>query len=165
MNIETHARRLAPCGSGVDFFSRLELMSRSTLNFFVDLLLASLFLFVLTVVGVVHLTFPPASQASGWTVWGWSYDTWSNAEFIAVALFAICVIVHLILHWTWVYGFVATRLARRFNTNASMTSSIKTLYGVMILIIVLTTLGGILLAAEFSAKAPVETSEKLISPP
>jgi len=139
-------------------------MSRSTLNFFVDLLLASLFLTVLAVVGVVHLTFPTAAQASGWTVWGWSFDRWSNAEFVAIALFTICVIVHLILHWTWVYGFVATRVARRFHTQASNASSIKTLYGVMTLIIVLTLLGSFLLAAEFSAQAPAVANESLITP-
>ncbi len=129
-------------------------MSRSTINFFFDFFLAGLFLSVLTIVSIVHFTFPNAVQASGWTVWGLPYETWYDLELFSIIIFAVCLIVHLILHWTWIYGFVATRLARRFNTQASMASSVKTLYGVMTLIIVLTVLGGILLAAEFSAKPP-----------
>lgn len=125
-------------------------MTRSAVNFLVDALVASLFLAMLGVAAIVHLIFPPATLADGWTVWGLGYDGWSVIELAAICLFSVGVLVHLILHWAWVCGFVTTRLSKRLRRRIAIGESAKTLYGVGTLLIALTILGVVLTAARFA---------------
>ena len=126
-------------------------MSRSTLNFCVDAALTVLLLTALGVFAVVHFVFPAGTAAAGWVVWGLDYDTWCDVQVVAVSAFALGVLLHLILHWKWVCGYVAERLSRGLGRKVVMNDSARTLYGVSLLIAVLTLLGALLTAAEFSA--------------
>ncbi len=133
-------------------------MSRSMVNFLVDVTVASLFLAMLSVASVVHFIFPPGTQARAWSVWGLAYDDWSRVELLTVCLFAIGVLIHLALHWNWVCGFVTTKLLKQQGGRGG--ESARTLYGVAVLLIVLTILGAFFTAASFAATKHVDTTQK-----
>jgi len=126
-------------------------MSRNAVNFLVDTLLLLVLLCVLLTTGVVRFIFPPGPQAADWRVWGYGYDAWSWGQFAAQAVMGVTVLLHLVLHWRWVCGFVASRYGRWHRKRISLNEANVTLYGVSLLIVVLVVLGGLLLAAEFSA--------------
>ncbi|MHC5109983.1 MAG: DUF4405 domain-containing protein [Planctomycetota bacterium] len=126
-------------------------MSRSAVNFLVDSLLALNLLALLASASIVRLVFPRGSESAGWRVWGLDYNTWCDVHFGILGLFALTILIHVVLHWTWVCGFVTARLARRYGNRARINDSEKTLYGVMTLIGALTLLGSVLLGAHLAA--------------
>jgi|GEM_PF-1826299 len=134
-----------------------ESMSRSSVNFIVDALVALLFLSVLSTASIVHFVFPAPSLADCWSLWAMNLDTWSRIEIVAICVFAVAVIVHLILHWTWVCGFITTRISRYKGWKITVSASAKTLYGVSVLILALTALAVIYAAASFAVKETPQT--------
>ena len=64
--------------------------------------------------------------------------------------FGLLVLLHLILHWSWVCSFVASRLSKFTGRQVTVNESSKTIWGVATLIFVLTCIGAVLLVAEFS---------------
>lgn len=139
-------------------------MSRSAWNFLVDAALGTLLLTLLAVSSVVYFVFPAASAAGGWTVWGLPYDSWSRLQMWAMIALATMALIHLILHWTWVSGFVVTRLARIRGGKVVLNQSANTLYGVGLLIAALSALGLFILAAHFGASGPPASQDALAAP-
>jgi len=82
-----------------------------------------------------------------------------------IALFGLCVLLHLILHWTWICGFVTGRLSRWTGRRLALNESEKTLYGVSTLIVVLTMLGAFVTAADFALRPPAETPSAAMTAP
>lgn len=136
-------------------------MSRSTLNFCVDLTLLTVFALVLVITAILHFVFPPGMAAEGWTLWGAGYTGWSRMQLACISLMGICVLVHLLLHWTWVCGFIMASASRRGGRRRALNESEKTLYGVASLITVLTLLGALVAAAEFSIRPPPEPTSSI----
>jgi hypothetical protein len=129
-------------------------MSRASVNFLVDCCLLLNFVIVLATTLMLRALFPHPTHADEWTVWGLGYDRWANVQFWAVMSMAAVVLLHLILHWNWVCGFVAGRIARFTGRRAKTVSSLNTLYGVTLLIVILSTIGAFLLVAQFSVVSP-----------
>lgn len=125
-------------------------MSRSAINFLLDCLLLGLLVTLIAIALVIQNAFPPASAATGWTLWGLTLDDWLAWQFRALLVFAVAVGLHLILHWTWVCGFVAARLSERLGRRVTTNESTRTVYGVFLLIIVLMGLMGLIAAAQRS---------------
>jgi hypothetical protein len=117
------------------------------------LLLIALIGLVLTS-AILQLVFPPATAAAGWSLWGWGYDTWSNARFASLCVFLLIALVHVMLQWNWVCNFVVTRLSRARGERVVVAKAVRTLYGVGTLIVILTLVCTLLAAAEFAVKAP-----------
>ncbi len=132
--------------------STIAAMSKAAVNFLVDLLLLLLIIVWMGAVAIVQFVFPPGTQAGGWTLWGRGYDSWRNIEFGCLAVYIVVVLVHLILHWSWVCNFVAMRYSRHVGRKVEVGESTRTLYGVATLIVILTVLGIVLCAAEFSVR-------------
>ncbi len=132
---------------------RTQVMSRTTLNFWLDLFMLVVFLGMLFVAAVVHTIFPAGSAAEGWILWGWSFDQWSQLEFGLICLFALSVLVHLILHWNWLCS-VASKLAGR-RKKVKSDDPTRTLIGVGILILVLNVMGLAIAAAVITIQSPV----------
>lgn len=129
-------------------------MSRSAVNFLVDFSLLVFLCTVLWISAVIHFVFPPGAQTDGWLLWGADYDRWQFVQVIALSAFALNVLLHLILHWTWICGFLTSRMSKKLGRRIAWDEGIKTLYGVGSLICVLTVLGSLLLVAELQIQAP-----------
>jgi uncharacterized membrane protein len=53
-------------------------------------------------------------------LWGLGYDQWQTIQFGMVAALALGILIHLMLHWSWVCGVIATRLARDKKAKLTM---------------------------------------------
>jgi hypothetical protein len=96
-------------------------MSRTLLNFLLDSLLLIAFSVLVWSAVIVRFVFPPAQGSKGWLLWGLSYDQWISVQFAMVAILALGVLLHVMLHWSWVCGLLAARLGR--GRKAKLASS------------------------------------------
>lgn len=129
-------------------------MSRSTINFLLDGILLIGFALLMGIQLILHFVFPPGTQAVGWVLWGLNRDQWSTAGFLGSAVFALGILVHVMLHWSWVCGFVTARLARRRGRPVVLTDGARTLVGVCLLVSVFTVVGAIIAAAYLTVQSP-----------
>jgi len=127
-------------------------MSRSLLNFLVDCVLLVIWAGLMFCSVVVRFVFPAGSEAIGWRLWGLSFDHWSSLQFNLVATLSLGVLVHLMLHWSWVCGFLATRLSG--SKKAKVDDGLQTIYGVGALIVLLNLIGLAIAAATLTVQAP-----------
>jgi hypothetical protein len=127
-------------------------MSRTLLNFLLDSLLLAAFAVLVWSAVVVRFVFPGGTNATGWLLWGWNYDQWISLQFAMVAILALGVLIHVMLHWSWVCGFVAARLGRGKKTK--LDDGTQTLYGVGLLIVIFNILGLAIAAAALSVHGP-----------
>jgi hypothetical protein len=126
-------------------------MSRTLVNFCLDALLLVITLGVIWTSCVLKLVFPPATRAVGWTLWGMGYDGWSDVQCGLLAAVALAILVHLMMHWSWVCGVIAARLLRR---GGKADDGVRTLYGVGTLIVLIVITTGFLIAAELALRPP-----------
>ena len=125
-------------------------VSRITLNFWLDTTLLVLFLVLCWSACVIRFTFPPGPSAAGWNLWGWNYNQWSDLHFSTLCAFALAVLLHIMLHWSWVCGVITSRFLRR----RALPDGVRTIYGVIVLICSLTAMGLGLAAANLSVYSP-----------
>lgn len=126
-------------------------MSRTILNFFLDLLLLLITVSLIWTSCVLKFVFPPATAAAGWTLWGLTYDAWANLQFSLLAVIVLAILVHIMLHWSWVCGVVQTRFLKR---RGKAEDGSQTLYGVSLLVAILLTLSALLLVAQLAVRGP-----------
>lgn len=129
-------------------------ISRTDVNFVLDTLLLVVFSGLVFVAAVLRFVFPAGTQAAGWTLWGGNYDDWSDAQFALLGTFSLGILVHLMLHWSWVCGVVSARLTRRLGRTVRIDESSQTVYGVGLLIGLLNLIGLAIAAAALSVHAP-----------
>jgi hypothetical protein len=125
-------------------------LSNNAINFIVDVILLLAFVLVLTVTAIVQFLLPDTPAAAGWTLWSLDRMVWQRILAGSIAMFGLLVLLHLILHWSWVCSFVSSRLSKVLGRPVSMNESTKTIWGVATLIFILTCIGTVLLVAEFS---------------
>lgn len=129
-------------------------MSRTLLNLLLDVLLLGITVALVGATCVLRFVFPPATAAGGWALWGLGYDAWADVQFGILCAIALAVLVHVMLHWNWVCGVIATRLLGRRGEARRSDDGSQTLYGVALLVAMLLILGGLLLAAQASIRPP-----------
>lgn len=129
-------------------------MSRTVVNFFVDLALLLITTALLWTAVVLRFVFPAATEATGWTLWGWGYDDWANFQFALLCVIALTILLHVMLHWSWVCGVVVTRLLRRKKRGATPDEGSQTIYGVATLIVLLNVIGGLVAVAALTIRSP-----------
>lgn len=129
-------------------------MTRAAVNFLLDSLLLIAFCVVLAATAIVQFVFPEGTRAAGWSLWGLGFNGWVRVVSASVATLALGVLIHLILHWTWVCGFVTNRLGNALGRVMKSNESTRTLYGVGTLIAVITGLAMIYTAAAFMVHQP-----------
>lgn len=133
----------------------LPAVNRSTLNFLVDVLLLLSLTGPLVTGGVLFFAFPGAESARGWTLLSVGYGGWLRLHLALLAWFALVVLLHVILHWTWVCGFLAARFRRGVHRGKIADESARTLYGVAFLIFMLTVMCAAVGAAILAVQSPV----------
>lgn len=129
-------------------------MSRTAINFIVDVILLLITLSTIFATAVLRFVFPAPSNSNGWTLWGSDYDSWANFQFVLMALVAGAVLIHLMLHWSWVCGVVITKILRRPARQAKLDDGIQTLWGVGMLIVVLNVLAALVGLAYLMVQPP-----------
>jgi hypothetical protein len=122
-------------------------MPRAVVNFFLDFSLLVVLASLAAVSAINEFAFPPGTSAKGWTLWGYSYDAWSRFQFGLLCVLLLCVLAHVMLHWTWVCGVVVTRLLAGRGKPVVRDDGLRTLYGVTTLIVILTLVGSVVAAA------------------
>lgn len=106
-------------------------VSRTLVNFWLDLALGVFFVCLCLVAVIVQFVFPPGVAARDWSLWGMSHGEWSSLQFALIALLGLGVLVHVMLHWTWVCSVLSKRVLGRKELPDD---GIRTVYGVGLLI-------------------------------
>ena len=126
-------------------------MSKTMLNFWLDALLLVVFSTLCCISAILQFAFPAGPPGIAWTLWGWDYFAWRDLQFGTLCLLAVCVLLHVMLHWSWVCGVVTTRI---LASNARPDDGIRTLWGVALLIVLFHALGIAVAVALFTIKGP-----------
>lgn len=139
-------KHAAPSGSPGSFWSR----HSTILNFWLDVALLILFLVQAWMFAVLHVVFPRGAGAD-WNVWGATPLDWSESLFSTFCAFSVGIVMHVMFHWAWICGVVATRL---LNRKPGKDDGSHTLWGVGIIVILLHLLSGGILAARMGLVGP-----------
>jgi len=106
-------------------------ISRTLVNFWLDGLLGIIFAKLCITAVIVQFVFPPGIAARDWFLWGMSYGQWCSLQFALIAVLGLGVLVHIMLHWTWVCSVMTKRILHRKQLPDD---GIRTVYGVGLLI-------------------------------
>ena len=128
-------------------------MSRPVFNLLLDTVLLIVFCLLVAAAVVGRFVFPPGPDARGWLLWGLDYDQWATIQFGLTSILALGILLHVMLHWSWVCGILAAKLAR--NKKAKIDDGTQTIYGVGLLIVLLNLLGLAIAAAALSIRGPL----------
>lgn len=128
-------------------------MSRTTVNFLLDALLLVVFTSLAATSVVVRFVFPPGTQADRWILWGHGYDAWVGLQFNILALLALGILFHLMLHWSWVCGVAANRLSKWGGRTIHIDEANQTVYGVGLLVVLFTLIGLVTAAASLQIES------------
>jgi hypothetical protein len=129
--------------------------TRTDVNFCLDAILLLLFVALCTSSVIVEFVFPPGPRAEGWFLWGKSYSEWSRYRFAILAVMAVAVLLHLMLHWSWICGVVANRLGRKKESATARDDPSRTLWGVGLLIVILNVAGAVVATAALTIRSPL----------
>ncbi len=113
-------------------------------------MLAIIFLVQAWMLAVLHVVFPRGA-GNDWKIWGATPLDWSEALFTLYCVFSVGVIVHVMFHWAWICGVVATRLLGR---KAGRDDGTHTLIGVGVIVFLIHLLMGGILVARMALVAP-----------
>lgn len=123
--------------------------SRAVVNFYLDVLLGLIFTAMLAITGVIRFVFPAPTLAAGWKLWGLTLDDWSQLQFVVMAIFGAGVVLHVMLHWTWVCGMLTRG---RAQSSLRTDNGIQTLVGVAVLAVMLHVIGLLVLAGMLTVQ-------------
>lgn len=119
--------------------------SKTIINFWLDSALLVTFIALWCVSAILQFLFPAGETAYRWTLWGGSFVDWQNAQFVVLCIFSLGILLHLMLHWTWIVGVVGTKFLGR---KPDPDNGTHTLIGVGLLIALLHLIGMTLLIAH-----------------
>lgn len=111
-------------------------ISKTLVNFWLDGLLGVVFVKLCVIAVIVQFVFPPGIAARGVTLWGMNYGQWCSIQFAVLAFLGLGILLHVMLHWTWVCSVLTKRV---LGKNDVPDDGIRTLYGVGLLIALLLT--------------------------
>lgn len=126
------------------------------INFWLDALLLLNFLGLVWVAVIVQFVFPPAEAAIGYLLWGLSLSQWMDVQFAVLSVFVLGILIHLMLHWTWVCGVVSHKLfPGKDGEKWTMDDGQRTIFGVGLMIVLLNLMGLGIAMAMLAVTAPV----------
>jgi hypothetical protein len=122
------------------------------INLVLDVVLMLLFAAECFVAVIVRHVFPPGPGAAGWKLWGLDYDAWGGIQFGLLAALAGGILLHVMFHWSWVCTMVAGRWSSR--PKGRVDEGMQTIYGVILLIVLLLSVGIPVAVAVLTVKPP-----------
>lgn len=133
-SVQRVVKSVAPAGK-----SRI---SWSVINLALDLLLFGTFVLLCWLAALTHFVFPEGATGASWRLLGGTVDVWRSAQFWVLCAFAGEVLIHVMLHWSWVCGVVESRfLSRPAGKRAAGDDGGRTLVGVILLAVTLLLMG------------------------
>ena len=120
-------------------------ISWADINFWLDTALLVVFAALCGCATVVRFVFPPGPVADGWRLWSADYDQWCSLQYGLLATLAVGILVHVMLHWSWVCNVTASRFGR--GKIVRIDEGTQTIYGVGLLIVLLNIIGLFVAAA------------------
>ena len=134
----------------------LKRISKTDVNFWLDTFLLCTFMVLCWSSVVVRYVFPPATKSEKWTLWGLDYLAWTDVQFATLCVMTAAVLLHVMLHWSWVCGVVESwrRKRRGIKAIAKQDNGSRTLWGVGLLILICNLLGLAIAAAALSIQGP-----------
>lgn len=154
-SLDSAARPAAPRRSTRAAASAGFSITKTTINFWLDVLLLIIFCVLMWTAVVVQFVFPPANRAGGWTLWGWTYEQWQSFQFGVVATMAAAVLLHVMLHWSWVCNIAAGGLDKlRGRKKRKVDEGMQTIYGVGTMIVLINLIGLAIAAAVLTIRSP-----------
>ena len=132
-------------------------LTKTTINFWLDTFLLCVFLALCCVSVIVRYVFPPPTDSAGWSLWGFGYLAWGDVQFFTLCLFAASVLLHVMLHWTWVCGVIGSwqKKSQPKTTAPKQDNGSRTLWGVGLLIAIFNILGIVIAAASLTVQGPL----------
>ena len=132
------------------------IMTKTDVNYWLDGLLLALFCLLCWASVIVRFVFPPGPEAAGWHLWGWDYEQWAGLQFTLLCILASAIVLHVMLHWSWVCGVTANKFKKRQGSaGATRDDASRTLWGVGLLIVIFNVLGLAIAAAALTVEAPL----------
>jgi len=132
----------------------MNFMSRTVYNFLLDVFLFLVLVSLLFASIVLRFVFPVPATATGWKLWGLGHETWTNLQFALITLLVLAVLLHVMLHWSWVCSIWVTKLRRHPERNTKPNEGTQTLWGVTLLIAVFAILGLLVGIAQLTIESP-----------
>lgn len=130
-------------------------VNRATINFWLDTLLLCGFVALVFFTTVIRFVFPAPREAAGWQLWSHPLDDWIYYQFVALAFLTFGVLVHVMLHWSWVCGMISSWLPRKADgSKKTLDDGTRTIAGVGLLVALLNVLGALVSLAALSVRAP-----------
>ena len=137
--------------SKASFLTRYQTM----INFWLDVALLLLFVGLVWMSVVVQFVFPPAEHSEGYRLWGLSLSQAMDLQFGVLCVFCLGVVLHLMMHWSWICGVIGTRLLRKQDGSKGLEDDgQRTIFGVGLLIVLLNVMGLGIAFAALSIKSP-----------
>lgn len=119
-------------------------LSKTMFNFWLDVCLLIVFLLLCWISAVLQFVFPAGANAEGWILWGADIVAWQNFQFATFCVFAGGIILHLMLHWSWICGVLNKQI---FGRTVIKGDGTDTLIGVGLIAVVLHVLAiGVMVA-------------------
>lgn len=125
--------------------------SKAVINFWLDLCLSLVFVGLLVATSVMRFVFPNPTSAAGWSLWSLTYDQWAQLQFVLLAILSAGIVLHVMLHWTWVCGMLTRG---RANSSLRVDNGTQTLVGVVVLAVALHLIGLIVLSGLLTVQRP-----------
>ena len=107
-------------------------MKRVTLNFIVDFVAFLTFLGIAVTGFIIKYVLPPGSGGHGRgfrggreagehirELWSMGRHDWGEVHFILSVIFIVLILVHVILHWTWIKCYIKSLFAPSWKPEES----------------------------------------------
>ncbi len=130
--------------------------SKTDINFWLDTFLLLAFTILCWITIILRYVFPPATKAEGWKLWGLDYLAWSDLQFAVLCVMAASILLHVMLHWSWVCGVVNGWVRKRQAApGPKQDNGTRTLWGVALLIALCNIVGVGIAAAVLMIREPL----------
>jgi hypothetical protein len=126
-------------------------ISMSVVNFWLDTFLLVVVVTLGWVSAMLRIVFPRPGKAEGWTLGGWTFDQWYDVQFLCLCILGLGVVIHVMLHWNWVIGVITNQIVK---TRVRVDESMKTIYGVGLLIVLLHLIAAGIIVSMYLVKHP-----------